>query len=200
MNRSIICSCVCWALGIASASAGEAAVPAWKPEEALLAGLSPETTQGGFYIRPPKYYVLTEQPVSGGTKAFAWRGIKRPNKKSPFLLVVITPVPKQLTKSPSLDDLAKQYLDGVESQHEQWTQTEMEHGQIHGRTFVRAHWNGTERATKYKMSGFIYVAVAGREIIYLSSKDTVPEDQKSLPPAEAAALTFQWRQTIDAPH
>ena len=70
-------------------------------------------------------------------------------------------------------------------------QSEIERGQIDGLTFVRAHWEGTERTTKYKMRGFIYVAAAGPGMIYISSKDTAPEHLQSLPLAEAAALTFR---------
>ena len=167
--------------------------PTWTPDKTVATLLSAEVETASFRIRPPKGYALTEQPVTATTKAFAWRGAKRANGRSPFLLVVLTPVPAKEASAPTPEDLLKKYLTSLQNQRENWKPSEAERGQINGLTFLRAHWDGTERTTKYRMHGFIYVAVHGRDIIYLSSQDTDPEHVQSLRLTEAAALTLQWR-------
>jgi hypothetical protein len=108
------------------------------------------------------------------------------------MLLQMTSPPGEKARYTAVQALDKM-LTAVQHRRAQWQRSAIERGRVGGLEFARARWSGIEPNTGREMNGFLYVAVAGRQIVQISSQDVAPYHAASLKLAEAAALTFQWR-------
>lgn len=122
--------------------------------------------------------------------AYAWKGIKRPDGTSPYLMVLLSPVPEG-ESVPDPDKILQSFMRAVAKNREaDWKSTSPETGTINGINFIHAEWEGTDVATGKKMHGFMYVTIEGKDLIQISSQDVEPHHKAALKLAETAALTF----------
>jgi hypothetical protein len=172
----------------------------WKPTNAQLRHLAPNSVMPGFTVRPPRGYgekTFTSFAADSRMDTYAWSLPRRADGTTSFFQVV------RITKgapAKSLDQLAVN----------EWQQTRKElaaapisdavlgkeeAGIIDSIPFRRIHWQGTYRPAKgaaQKRQGFSYVGMVGaQDWLYFESSDCDPYVQETLPMTEAALLTFQ---------
>jgi hypothetical protein len=176
----------------AAVGAAKPGLPSWNPEKVMLGRLAPATRAAGGRLRPPKGYALQQQREATREHA-AWLGPIRTDGTRPSLLLLrMTSPPDEKARYTAVQALDRM-LTAVQRRRRRWQQSATERGRVGGLEFARARWSGIEPNTGREMKGFIYVAVAGRQIVQISSQDITPYHAASLRLAEAAALTFQWR-------
>jgi hypothetical protein len=91
----------------------------------------------------------------------------------------------------TLDEWLSNSLNGRQRRHAQnWSQTNIDQGQINGLTFDRTSWSGKADHFGVPARGFIYVAIDGSNYIEISGQDVEPNHETTLKLGEAAALTF----------
>ena len=170
-----------------------APLPVWEPDAKLLEELGPPTTVEDYQVRPPKAYSLTPPAANaaGTRRAFYWTGMAREDKTKPHFLIGLISSPAEDTKEKNLERELNELLEGFKRRMSNWTQTSPERGQVDGLTFVRTHWNATDRERQGKVYGFMYVASDQSTMIHISSMDAEPSHLQALKVAEAAALTFK---------
>ena len=106
------------------------------------------------------------------------------------MILIFTLPPEELKKPEQALDI---FMERLSVDKKEWQLTHTEQGLVNGLRFVRARWSGMHTPTEYKMHGFNYLIVAGREVIQLSSQDVKPHHKEALRLAEASALTFKKR-------
>lgn len=179
------------------------ALPAWKPNPALVGDLAPEVTLQGYSIRPPQGYESRQadalrilQPF--GVDMYLWHNAQE-NPDASGLSV-------QIIKRRNLDtatDVLDYELNLSKQDMEKFAHSKPETGKVNGIIFARAYWQGDEKhpSGTYTRRGFSYASTSSGQGIYISGYDRVPcnsepckyqpIDQMTLPVAEAAALTFR---------
>jgi hypothetical protein len=94
-------------------------------------------------------------------------------------------------KSQTLEQLAEKMIAGTKRQCTDWKQEKTEEGVIDGVTFARIRWEGRDPKNQWDLRGFVYVALDGDTILYLSSQDLKAPGAQALPLADAAVLSFK---------
>jgi hypothetical protein len=177
-----------------SGQTGDAA-KAWRPDKKLVERLAKEEVVEGYAFRPPAGYRLERPEIPKNMvhvlKIYGWVGKKREDGTRPTIMVNTvlpgTGKPFTLTAEQAADNL----LNAIKQGHTDWRQDKPEKGVVNGMDFVRVRWSGISSTKNRRMRGFIYLAFDGPKMLRLTSQDYVPEDEKSLPLAEASALTIR---------
>lgn len=168
----------------------------WAPDPATAKQLGPAVAVEQYSLRVPKGYEAQQTPpnVPAGMRLWGWAPAPRDDGTRPSLTLNLLTLPdaqKQRINSLSLEQLADRLVGGVKRQRVNWKQEKTEAGVINGINFARIRWEGTDPARNLNTRGLMYVARDGENIIQIAVQDLASEAAKSLPLAEASALTFK---------
>lgn len=103
-----------------------------------------------------------------------WQGQATASGFIPYLSMALAPAPMPVRKGDkklTADRLLNISTASLKRGFDDWTETEIEHGQINGISFVRIYWTGTERQQKRKLRGVSYVAIDDTAAISLTAQD-----------------------------
>lgn len=172
-------------------SAAPAPSTKWVPDRAHLAKLAPAARISSYLIQPPRGYTFNTRPGPGGTYADAWVGPTHADGTRSYLMVVFLVPSAGDRQNDTLAQGSAKMLAGVQRRRKNWKQSPTQRGSVHGITFLRTYWQGTDIASGKPMYGFSYFAKYGNTFLQISSQDVVPYQTRDLPIAEASALTFR---------
>lgn len=141
----------------------------WRPDAKLLRYVGRQMPVLSYSLQPPASYTL-HQIHRDGQISYIWQGAG--TSFAPNLAIAIAAIPLRDSKKITADQLLTNALNTLHRGYSDWTQTESEHGQINGLSFVRAYWTGTNQ--KQKRRGVSYVALDGSNALSLLSQDKVP--------------------------
>ena len=177
--------------------AGSAMAQDWTPKPALLAKLTPAQSLREFKMRLPHGLKLDKEEM---TKAditqhlYFWHLPKRTSLLG-GLAVTVTSAPDGQTPEGALSD----WITMVTSHNiTDLTQSDVQSGMIGDVPFARCYYKGPEVKTGKITHGFVYFGINDGHLYIIEADDYEPGYAKSLPLAEAAALTFVPNDFQDA--
>lgn len=160
----------------------------WTPDPSMQAKLTGEQQAGMFTIRAPKGWIRQEKDGSNGETGVAW--VTEPRTDASHCYMMLTYEPALQGDTRPLDELIQDYIPDAAKGKSDFVVTPPQDGTISGTAFARVYWKGTGRDGR-KMHGFIYTSHFGDVIVEINSQDLDTYRTRTLPLAEAAAMTFR---------
>ena len=145
-------------------------LPAWKPQLKMMRFLTSLTRFSGYALQPPRGYAM-QQTQRLGVAACGWQGNRTRNGIAPGLMLTVGQVPASAGKRWTPEQLLISSFNAQKRNLNDWTQTDVERGQINGITFARAYWTATGVQKQQKLRGVSYFAVDGDRAIRLAAQD-----------------------------
>ena len=158
--------------------------PAWEPEDSLLIQLDDRIDQPEFSICPP---IGFGQQHRSASRMYQWIGPRRKDRTSAVLQVVISTNhgPANLNKS------LGRSLENIKRRRSDWTESELEAGEIDGHKFVKKTWRATHRTNGAVMNGVMYVGQVDDVLVQLNAQEVGANRIGNLKVCEASLLSFR---------
>ena len=173
----------------------------WQADPKVKRYLGRQYVLGGYAVSQPIGYTdhLVRKP---GLLANYWQGQETASGFVPYLAMAFAPTPMPVNKSDKKmtpDRLLNIAMASLKRGFDDWTQTEFEHGQINGISFIRTYWTGTDRQQKRKLRGVSYVAIDDTAAISLTAQDVARTSTTNIPPNTADGLSTTPPPANDPP-
>lgn len=170
------------------------APPAPPADPAFASQLGPEARIGGYALRPPVGYTLTQHPeifLNGTGTVSLWQGPARPDGTAPDIQVRISEDDGRMASQWTSAQEAQALLDRMGDNHSHLVLSPVVTGPVGGLTFARGSWSGVGQRTGKTYEGIVYILVAPSKYIEIQSHDAAPYSRSTLPLLRASTLTFR---------
>ena len=163
-------------------------------DPAFAARLGPEVKLGGYALRPPAGYILTQHPqvtLNGTGTVFLWRAPARPDGTAPDIQVLISEDDGAMAAHWTAAQEAQSFLQEIGNNHSHLTLSPVVSGTIGALPFAHGSWSGVGMKTGKAYEGIVYILVAPSRYIEIQSHDAAPYSRSTLPLLRASTLTLR---------